>query len=224
MHKKTKRENFAMGMLRNGCWVEQDDIIRNKVFQRAASSIRVHAPGAIARRITERPGDFWLIGSYSCPWSHRTLLMRAIKQLPLPVHYAFGPRREGYSLNGGEAWKIPGSSKSARHLHELYTKHDPTYSGRVTVPVLWDSDQQQIITNESAEILTILDAVETQNGFDCTLRPFALRSEMEVANARMYHGLNNAVYRAGFAQSQDAYEEAVATVFETLDFLEQRLA
>lgn len=212
-----------MGMLTDGRWVDHDAIIKNGVFQRAASPIRARDVSVVARDISRHPENFCLIGSHSCPWSHRTLLTRAVKQLSLPIHYAFGPRVEGYSLKGGEPWELPGSPISAQHLHQLYTRHDPSFTGRVTVPVLWDAGQQKIVSNESADMLAILDATESPSTLDFTLRPTDLLTEIKAANAQIYEGLNNAVYRAGFAESQSAYDEAVTTVFESLDFLDRRL-
>lgn len=150
--------------------------------------------------------------------------MRGIKGLPLSVHYAFGARVEGYGLNGGDSWNIPGADASARNLHEIYTIHNPGFTGRVTVPILWDAAAQKIISNESTNILAIMDLADgpKQTGF--TLRPHSATDEIESANAAIHAGLNNAVYRAGFAQGQSAYDEAVGEVFDTLDVLEQRLA
>ncbi|MEP2990109.1 MAG: glutathione S-transferase C-terminal domain-containing protein [Parasphingorhabdus sp.] len=213
-----------MGMLIDGQWSTQDNIIKDGVYQRAASPLRVDNIEEVAQKISERPKNYWLIGSKSCPWCHRILLMRALKRLPLLVHHAFGERVEGYALNGGKQWIVPGSLVSARHMHEVYTLHDPNYTGRVTVPVLWDIDCQRIISNESADILAILDAVKCNKEFDFTLRPVAYLDKIESANVKVYNGLNNAVYQAGFAESQSAYDDAISTVFETLDDLERRLA
>lgn len=213
-----------MGMLVNGSWLNEDDVIVAGAYQRPASPIRADVAGAVDRLITEEPGRFLLIGSLSCPWSHRTLLTRGLKSLQLQVHCAFGPRIQGYALNGGEAWNIPGSGKTSRHLHEVYTLHDPDFTGRVTVPVLWDKSAQRIISNESTDILAILDRVEVPEGPDFTLEPSTLAAEIETANQTIYAGLNNAVYQAGFAETQSAYDTAVTTVFDTLDALEQRLA
>ena len=109
----------------------------------------------------------------------------------------------------------------ARFLREVYLRADPHCSGTVTVPVLWDRERRSIVSNESAEIIEMFDEA-FEGGSE--LWPRALRDEMSAVNERVYHGLNNGVYRAGFARSQDAYEEAVAGVFDTLDWLEARLA
>lgn len=217
-------ENFSMGMLLDGRWVDQDAIIKDGAFLRAASSIRMRNTRAVVQEISRRPKDFWLIGSHSCPWSHRVLLTCAIRKLPLPIHHAFGPRIQGYALNGGESWVTPGTSVSARNMHELYTQHDPSFTGRVTVPILWDAGQQKIVSNESADMLVVLDVMKSPTAHDFTLRPADLLSRIETANKHIYEGLNNAVYRAGFAESQSAYDEAVSAVFDTLDLLDRRLA
>ena len=213
-----------MGMLVDGRWLNDDDLLFEGAYQRPASLIRADNAGAVARLIAEVPDRYLLIGSRSCPWSHRTLLTLGLKGLPLPVHYAFGPRLQGYALNGGDAWDVPGSGKNGYHLHEVYTLHDPAFTGRVTVPVLWDKSAQQIISNESTDILAILDLVEVSEHIDFTLIPSVLAAETETANQTVYDGLNNAFYQAGFAQSQDAYDASVTKVFETLDALDQRLA
>ncbi|MEM1199447.1 MAG: glutathione S-transferase C-terminal domain-containing protein [Pseudomonadota bacterium] len=208
-----------MGMLINGTWSEEDQTIQAGAYVRAASPIRSSSA------LGERPGRFWLIASKSCPWSHRVVLLHAIKGLGdlVPVHFAHGPRVEGYAADGGKPWKVPGAAKTVRHLHQLYSVHDEIYSGRVTVPVLWDSVAQKIISNDSADILGLFDGLGNQRGRDFTVRPPALAGAIDEANEAVYQGLNNAVYRAGFAQTQGAYEAAVRVVFETLDRLEQRL-
>lgn len=213
-----------MGMLVDGRWTDEDTIIFEGVYKRAASTIRADDIEMSANLIAETPERYLLVGSRSCPWSHRTLLMRGLKGLELPVHYAFGLRVQGYSLNGGAGWNIPGTDIFVRHLHEFYTLNDPSFTGRVTVPLLWDLSTQRIISNESTDILMILDRVPLSKGGDFTLNPASLTSEIETANQAMYQGLNNAVYRAGFAETQSVYDAAVTTVFETLDALELRLA
>lgn len=208
-----------MGMLINGTWSEEDRTIEAGAYRRAASSIQASAG------LGKCPGQFWLIASKSCPWSHRAVVMHELKGLGelVPVHFAHGPRVEGYAANGGKPWKVPGAAKTVRHLHQLYSLHDQTYSGRVTVPLLWDCVAQKIISNDSAEILRLFDELESQRGRDFTLRPSSLCRVIDVANEEVYRGLNNAVYRAGFAQAQCTYEAAVREVFETLDRLEERL-
>ncbi|NKB51716.1 MAG: glutathione-dependent reductase [Rhizobiaceae bacterium] len=213
-----------MGMLQNGRWIHQDTIIKNGTYLRAASPIRAENPAAIAARMSKNPKSFLLIASHSCPWSHRTVLLHAIRRMAVPVHYAHGPRVEGYAANGGEVWQVPGRPSYITHLHQLYTLHNPAYSGRSTVPLLWDSTEQRIVSNESSDILKILDLVGGHHIPQVTMRPPSLRAKIEAANQMIYHGLNNAVYQAGFAEQQDAYDQAVTLVFETLDCINQHLA
>ncbi|MBN4046482.1 glutathione S-transferase C-terminal domain-containing protein [bacterium AH-315-P15] len=215
-----------MGRLIEGRWCETDDVIEDGAFVRSASPLQgAHRPNVL-RALSDCPGRFWLIASWSCPWSHRTTIVRKLKGLEtlVPVYFGHGPRVQGYALAGGAPWAVPGTREKIQHLHELYRIHDRTYTGRSTVPVLWDSETQTIVSNESADIIQALDAVESSIALDFTLRPSALIDDIDTANDWIYGALNNAVYCAGFAQSQDAYDEAVALVFETLDRLEARLS
>jgi len=164
-------------------------------------------------------GRYHLYVSRACPWAHRTLVVRAMKGLEkaLPVFYA-GPvmERNGWAFEKG----------GIRYLHELYARARPGYSGRVTVPVLWDSKAKTIVNNESSEIIRMLnqafDAHATRRLAD--LYPAALRGEIDRINERVYRTVNNGVYRAGFAIAQDKYEKAVTELFATLDWLDKRLA
>lgn len=214
-----------MGMLLNGAWSEQDTAIQDGAFVRSPSSYdRPIADDTIAA-ISAYPGRFVLIVSMSCPWSQRTLLVRAVKGLSnlLPIHVAGGPRIEGYPVAAGAEWTPPGLDRPIVHLHQLYAASDPNFTGRVTVPVLWDSLARTIVSNDSAQIMRALDAVRCAGAPDFTLHPPHLAAEMDELNDFIYDGLSNAVYRAGFAEKQAAYDEAVALVFQTLQSLEDRL-
>jgi len=165
------------------------------------------------------PGRYWLYVSKACPWAHRTLVVRALKGLEkaLPVFYA-APEM----LSHG--WEY--ADGGIRYLYELYARTKPDYTGRVTVPVLWDSKAGRIVNNESSEILRMLN---TEFGPLATRRlpdlyPAALRKEIDAVNERVYRGVNNGVYRAGFATAQEKYDQAVTALFATLDWLERRLA
>ncbi len=208
-----------MGMLINGIWSEEDRTFEEGAYVRMASPIQ----GAAG--LCEEQGRFWLIASKSCPWSHRAVLLHSLKGLGdlIPIHFAHGPRIEGYAANGGKSWQVPGAAKTVRHLHQLYSLHDEAFTGRVTVPLLWDGADQQIISNDSADMLRLFDGLGNQRGRDFTLRPPSLAQAIDAANEEIYEGLNNAVYRAGFARAQSAYEAAVDEVFKTLDRLEARL-
>jgi glutathionyl-hydroquinone reductase len=214
-----------MGMLMQGRWTNADFTIINGRFIRPDS-----APSEplvdIAEGLRSEPGRYHLVASLSCPWSHRALLMRALKGLEscVPVQIARGARTEGYAIDGGTPWPVPGSHLRIRHLHELYTFSDPAHSGRATVPVLWDSHTRRIVSNESAQIIRAFDAADADAEGAFTFFPAAMRDRIDALNTCVQAGLSNAVYRAGFAQRQDAYDQAVDLVFATLDELERRLA
>jgi putative glutathione S-transferase len=172
-------------------------------------------------------GRYHLYVSLACPWAHRTLIFRELKGLQdaigvSVVHWHMG--EHGWEFRTG-----PGATGDAlygaRYLYEIYTRAKPDYSGRVTVPVLWDKETRTIVSNESSEIIRMLNAAF--DGLGATgpdLYPEPLRAKIDRINAKVYDKVNNGVYRAGFATTQEAYEEAVIELFETLDELEGRLA
>ena len=216
-----------MGMLVDGRWTDEDRVIVAGAFVRAAGVYRGDLGAAAAAALWAEPGRFHLIASASCPWSHFAMIVRQLKGLmgTVPLWIAGGPRAKGYPVNGGAPWRVPGTDRHILHVHELYGLSDPGYTGRATVPVLWDSRIERIAGNESASIGRAFDgAVDPDDSRDFTLRPAALRDAIDALNARVHDGLANAVYRAGLAQRQDAYDEAVAQVFATLDMLDDRLA
>jgi putative glutathione S-transferase len=208
-----------MGMLVRGQWEEGPLAVKSTggAFVRAESLFR----NRVAREgnYPPRAGRYRLYVAAACPWAHRTLVVRAMKGLEkaLPAYFAAPEVRQ----NG---WEY--AEGGFRYLHRLYAKARRGYTGRVTVPVLWDSETRTIVNNESAEIVRMLnrefDAFATRPLPD--LYPAAKRREIDAVNARVYQGLNNGVYRAGFATAQDKYEAAAAEVFRTLDWMERRLA
>ena len=173
------------------------------------------------------PGRYHLYVSLACPWAHRTLIMRALKGLEdaigvSVVHWHLG--EQGWTFEEGK-----GATGDRLHgldyLHQLYTRARPDYSGRVSVPVLWDQERQTIVNNESAEIIRMLNgAFERVGARGPDTYPQALRGAIDAVNHEVYEHVNNGVYKAGFARSQAAYEEAVTALFDTLDELEQRLS
>lgn len=215
-----------MGMLIEGRWHDTDAVMANGAYVRPPSPIRSARQPDVADALARRPGRFVLIASASCPWSHRATLVRALKRLDdrLALHVAHGPRIEGYPMDGGRSWRVPGTDRQIRNLHELYTLHDRRFTGRATVPVLWDAAAATIVSNDSADIQRTLDAVAVDRPDDFTLVPADLARRIEAMNRRLHGGLNNAVYRAGFAGTQSAYEAAVADVFATMARLERRLS
>jgi putative glutathione S-transferase len=164
--------------------------------------------------------------SYACPWASRTLIVRRLKGLEDAISMSpVDPVRDrrGWAFTGGE---YTDPLEGFAYLSEAYDRTGPGPHGRVTVPVLWDKQEGRIVNNESADVVRILnsgfDAVAAHPEVD--LYPEALRGEIDAVNARVYDGLNNGVYRAGFATTQAAYEEGFRDVFATLDWLEERLA
>lgn len=215
-----------MGMIVDGQWTEEDRIIANTRYIREVS---VFAEPLGAERLAQLRADperFHLIASRSCQWSHRAVIARLLKGWAdrIPLTLAHGPRIEGYAVNGGQDWTVPGSSVTIRHLHQLYTISHPDYTGRSTVPVLWDSREQRIVSNESARIFEAFDQLIPPSGhLDFHLGSIRPDPEMTRLMERIHTGLSNGVYRAGFAESQAAYDDAVSDVFETLNMLEIRL-
>lgn len=213
-----------MGMLIDGRWTNTERTLVDGRFIRPESVFSAPLE-EVAGQLRAEPGRYHLIASMSCPWSHRTLLVRALKGLEsdVPLQIAGGARTEGYAIDGGAQWTVPGSTRRIRHVHELYALTDPGYSGRASVPILWDSHDGRIVSNESSRIIRAFDAADAGNARAFTLVPPHLRAPIEALNTCVQADLSNAVYRAGFAQRQDEYNEAVERVFATLDRLERRL-
>ncbi len=213
-----------MGMLVDGVWQEgwYDTKKTGGAFARPETQFRARVEAQAGAPFAAEAGRYHLYVSLACPWAHRTLVVRALKGLEEAISVTVV---DPLMLEGG--WKFAPSEPlfGARYLHEIYTRAVPTYSGRVTVPVLWDKKTNALVSNESSEILRGLDAA-----FDAQakrplppLYPEPLRAEIDALNTRVYDAVNNGVYKAGFATSQEAYDAAVASLFETLDFLEARL-
>ncbi|MGI9380136.1 MAG: glutathione S-transferase family protein [Methyloligellaceae bacterium] len=171
------------------------------------------------------PDRYHLYVCYACPWAHRTLIFRKLKSLENLISYS-----ACHPLNIEEGWDFSHGSKpdtlnGIKFLHELYTKADPKYTGRVTVPTLWDKKRQTIVNNESSEIIRMFNSAFNDVGASGPdYYPEALRTEIDEVNDRIYQTFNNGVYRSGFATTQEAYEQAVTALFDTLDYLENRLA
>lgn len=171
-------------------------------------------------------GRYRLYVALICPWASRTLMARSLKGLAdlIPVTVV-NPTltEEGWQFGG-----YPGADEDplfqSRYMHQIYTRADPHYSGRATVPVLWDMRQNVMVSNESADILRMLDtAFEHLVPSTIRLYPAEIGPQIDALNETIYHQLNNGVYKAGFALSQQAYDEAVTGVFQMLDQLEARL-
>ncbi|HTR16945.1 MAG TPA: glutathione S-transferase family protein [Acetobacteraceae bacterium] len=173
------------------------------------------------------PGRYHLYVSLACPWAHRTLILRALKGLAPMIgvsvtHWLMAD--EGWTFAPGEG-VVPDTVNGVTRLHELYTRADPAYTGRVTVPVLWDKERRTIVSNESADIIRMFSsAFDRVGAHPGDYYPAPLRPKIDALNTRIYDTVNNGVYKAGFATTQAAYEAAVFPLFETLNWLEQRLS
>jgi glutathionyl-hydroquinone reductase len=215
---------MGLGMLVDGKWVterEQED--KKGKFVRPSTTFRnwVTADGSSGFK-AERD-RYHLYVSLACPWAHRTLIMRQLKGLSDAISISVVDPEMGdnsWEFSDGEGC-IPDTVNHTRYLWELYTKVEPNYTGRVTVPVLWDKQKGTIVNNESREIIRMLD---TEFGEiakpDVDLFPKAFQQQIDETIDAIYQPINNGVYRAGFATTQEAYEEAVTELFENLDHWE----
>jgi glutathionyl-hydroquinone reductase len=223
-----------MGLLQDGQWVDRwyETAASGGRFQRSSSSFRswVTADGAAGPTgdsgFRGEFGRYHLYVSLACPWAHRTLIARERKGLQEAVsvsvvHWMMA--ENGWTFAPGPG-VVSDPIHQAQFLHQVYTAAQSDYSGRVTVPILWDKQTDTIVSNESSEIMRMFgsafDAVGALPGDDY---PKALRPEIDALNERIYTTVNNGVYLAGFATTQRAYEEAVVPLFATLDHLEKRL-
>ena len=224
-----------MGLLVDGVWKNEwyDTKKSGGKFERSQSRFRdwVTVDGKPAegreRGFKAEPGRYHLYVSLACPWAHRTLIVRKLKKLEDIItvdvvhHYM---RENGWTFlkeDGATGDTLFGSD----FLHQIYTRADPTYSGRVTVPVLWDKKENTIVSNESSEIIRMLNfAFNEWGNAELDFYPDALKDEIDAINEVVYPSVNNGVYRAGFATTQSAYEDAFNELFETLDKLEERLS
>lgn len=223
-----------MGVLVEGVWHDrsygQDK--HDGRFERDASKFRhwVTAGGFAGPSgkagFKAEAGRYHLYAAYFCPWAHRTLIMRKLKGLENIIsvsipHWRMGDHGITFLQ---EDDVIPDTVNGADYLYQVYALADPSYVGRVTVPVLWDKQTKTIVSNESAEIIRMFNSAF--DGLGATpgdYYPEALRSGIDAINARIYDTVNNGVYKAGFATTQAAYEAAVVPLFESLDWLEQLL-
>ena len=227
-------------MLVNGQWVEDfqpvHDTDEEGGFVREDAGFRSWItadgrPGPSGEGgFVAEPGRYHLYVALICPWASRTLMVRALKGLQDAVSVTvLDPRlHEKVWRFGGDATALPGSEADphygAEFLYELYLRARPDYTGQITVPVLWDKQRETIVSNESSEIIRMLNnAFGAFASNDLDLYPQELRDEIDAVNARLYHRFNNGVYRSGFATTQVAYDKAVRDVFDSLNFIERRL-
>jgi len=226
-----------MGLLVDGKWQDKwyDTSKTGGKFEREAARFRnwVTADGSPGPEgeggFKAESGRYHLYVSLACPWAHRTLIFRKLKGLE--KHISVSVVHPDMVENGWEFRPDDSAHKDDLHdfrfMHQVYTKAAPDYTGRVTVPALWDKHQNTIASNESAEIIRMFnsafDGLEGVNT-DLDFYPEALRADIDAVNERVYDTVNNGVYKAGFATAQDLYEKAYAELFESLDWLEGKLA
>ena len=220
-------------MLVNGVWQSKWDPVQNKDeqgrFIRQTSSFRDTIAADRVAAVKHRDADSLGVKLYAaliCPWATRTLIARSLFGLEelIPVSIV-EPQLTDY---GWRFDSFPGSTpaqeENVEYIHQLYTASDSEFTGRATVPVLWDTENGRILNNESADILRIINSdLRPVHNSDIDLYPESYQAEIDLFNERIYDSLNNGVYRAGFASSQAAYEEAYAEIFTTLDWLERYL-
>lgn len=225
-----------MGLLVDGNWQDQwyDTKAHDGKFVRSASQFRnwITADGSAGPTgnggFEAQSGRYHLYVSYACPWAHRTLIFRALKGLENHISVsAVHPDMlsEGWTFDTDNEGASGDALYGLGFVHNLYTKADPEYSGRVTVPILWDKERASIVSNESSEIIRMFNsAFDGLTGNRADYWPMAQRDAIETVNARIYDTLNNGVYKCGFATTQTAYDAAVVPLFDTLEWLEARLS
>ncbi|UCH74083.1 MAG: glutathione S-transferase family protein [Rhodospirillales bacterium] len=223
-----------MGLMISGVWSDTDsrEVQADGRFVRTESAFRnwITADGSAGPTGTggfkAESGRYHLYVSYACPWAHRALIYRSVLGLEAAIGVSVV-----HPVNREKGWGFadyPGATgdaiNGARHLYEIYALSDPDYSGKVTVPVLWDVKTGAIVNNESAEIIRMLgEAFRAIASRRVEFYPEELRVGIDELNEFTYRNVNNAVYRCGFARTQDAYEQSVAALFSALDTLEARL-
>ncbi len=216
-----------MGLLIDGVWHDRwyDTKSTGGRFQRQQSSFRNRVTADGSSGFPAEAGRYHLYVAAACPWAHRTLIVRRLKGLEDAISVAVVDPlmlQQGWEFSA----EHPDPLNGADHLYQIYLKAKPDYTGRVTVPVLWDKATGTIVNNESAEIIRMLNSEFNawSRAPELDLYPEDLRPEIDAINDVVYRTVNNGVYRCGFATTQEAYEEAFGELFATLDDLEARLA
>jgi putative glutathione S-transferase len=221
-----------MGMLVDGQWRDEDpvnEIGKSGNFQRVDSIFRDRITADGSSGFPAEAGRYHLYVAYTCPWAHRTQIFLALKKLTGLISVAIavpGLREQGWTFEDNPAFPdcTPDRVNGFRYLHQAYSASNPHYTGKVTVPTLWDKKTKRIVNNESSEIIRMLNSKFGAFGADPTdFYPKHLRAEIDRINEQVYTNVNNGVYRCGFARSQTAYDEAYDALFATLDEIEARL-
>src|ERR1700692_3259945 len=222
----------VMGVLIDGKWNDGElpqETSQSGQFKRVDSVFRDRITADGTSGFKAEPGRYHLYVAHGCPWAHRTLIYRAVKKLEgaITVAYAIpGLKEQGWTFDSNPAFPdcTPDTINGFHYLHEAYTASEARYTGKVTVPTLWDRKSGRVINNESSEIIRMLNSeFRGIAGDDTDFYPPALRGEIDRINETVYGNVNNGVYRCGFARTQEAYEAAYDGLFATLDELEARL-
>lgn len=218
-----------MGLLVDGKWQDKwyDTSKNGGKFERQASKFRDNVSNDEDAKYPVESGRYHLYVSLACPWAHRALIFRKLKGLE--EHIDVSVVHPEMLDNGWEFKEYPGSTGDKLYgfdyAHQIYTKAKPEITTRVTVPILWDKQTETIVNNESAEIIRIFNSgFNALTSNDDDYYPKALRQEIDDINEMVYHDINNGVYKAGFATTQKAYEDAVNALFHALDIVEERLS
>ena len=216
-----------MGTMIDGEWHKEDNRTESDGrFVRATTSFRDAVTADGSSGFKAEPGRYHLYVSHACPWAHRTMIVRALRGLEDVISVSVVDPymgEDGWHFSDGPGC-IPDSVNGTRFLREVYKLARDDYTGRISVPVLWDRRERTIVNNESAEIIRMLNTAF--NGWgdgEPDLYPAALRDEIDAVNEPIYENINNGVYKTGFSRSQAAYEDAFDALFATLDDLEERL-
>ncbi len=222
-----------MGVLIDGVWTDgtlPEETSQSGEFKRKESAFRNRITADGSSGFKAEAGRYHLYVAHACPWAHRALIYRAVKKLEnaITVSYCIpGLRPQGWEYRDDPAFPdcTPDTVNGFRYLHQAYTAADPKYTGKVTVPTLWDKKEKTIVNNESSEIIRMFNSEFNAIGGDnADYYPQALRAEIDAVNKLTYDNVNNGVYRTGFAKTQAAYEAAYDSVFAALDELEARLS
>jgi glutathionyl-hydroquinone reductase len=217
---------MVMGMLVNGVWRDEDPptLGADGSFVRLESGFRDRVTRDGSSGFKAEAGRYYLVTAPSCPWAHRTVLMRQLKGLEdtIPILQSDLPKGQGWAYSRGFDDLRP--VDGVFHVHQVYSAARPDFTGRATVPVLWDRETRAIVNNESSEIIRMLNSEFDEFGNAALdLYPAALRGAIDETNDFVYDAINNGVYRCGFARTQAAYEQSFRKLFAALDSIEQRL-
>ena len=219
---------MALGMMVDGKWTtEWNERDRSGKFNRTPTKFRDRITADGSSGFKAESGRYHLYVSLACPWAHRTLIMRKLKGLEDVIGVSIVDpilSDKGWAFSE-QPGAIPDSVNHTQYLQDIYVKADPKYTGRITVPVLWDKEKQTIVNNESREIIRMLDVEFTEFAtLENNLYPKELQQQIDDTIDKIYMPINNGVYRSGFATTQDAYNDAVTELFENLDHWESVLA